>query len=57
MGFEEVCQHEHGTIEQPGKNSHNGQKADERRHRTLRRGFVPYGLPFFAAVVKDALKA
>jgi hypothetical protein len=57
MGLKEVCQHKHRTVEQPGKNPHNGQKADERRHGTLRRGFVPNGLPFFAAVVKDALKA
>jgi hypothetical protein len=57
MGLEKVGQHEHGTVEQPGKNPHNGQKSDERRHSTLRRGFIASGLPFFAAVVKDMLKA
>jgi hypothetical protein len=57
MRFEEIRQHEHRAIEQPSKDSHNGQETDERWHGILRRGFILYGLPFFAAVVKDAPKA
>jgi hypothetical protein len=55
--FEEICEHEHGAIEQPREKPNYGQEADEGWHYGLRPGLFLIGLPFFAPVVKDALKA
>jgi hypothetical protein len=56
LGLEEICQHEHGAVEQAHKNTGDGQKADKARHGGFPARF-PAWLPLFAAIVKNAVKA
>jgi hypothetical protein len=56
LGLEEVCQHEHGAVEEAGENTGEGQKADKGRHGDVP-ARLPTWLPLFAAIVKDAVKA
>jgi hypothetical protein len=56
LGLEVICQHEHGAVEEAGENTNGGQKADKGWHGRFP-ARLPAWLPFFAAIVKDAVKA